>query len=132
MLSECLQKPLYSVCGPPPTCIAVCSDLFEIPTGELGRDAKKLEGQLSTVFRLGSRWNALLLLDEAGVFLEQCTTEDLFRHGLVSVFLRRLEYFRGILVLTTNRVQNFDEAILSRVHIHLKYDGLSVDARKKV
>jgi SpoVK/Ycf46/Vps4 family AAA+-type ATPase len=98
----------------------------------LGTDAKKLEDQLSIIFQFGSRWNALLLLDEADVFLEQRTTENLIRHGLVSVFLRRLEYFRGILVLTTNRVENFDEAILSRIHIQLKYGELNADARRKV
>ena len=30
------------------------------------------------------------------------------------VFLREIEYYRGILFLTTNRVGGFDEAIMSR------------------
>ena len=40
------------------------------------------------------------------------------------VFLRVLEYYSGILILTTNRVGAFDEAIKSRVHCALYYPTL--------
>ena len=33
-----------------------------------------------------------------------------------SVLLREVEYFKGVLIMTTNRVQAFDPAILSRIH----------------
>jgi hypothetical protein len=48
------------------------------------------------------------------------------------VFLRKLEYYEGILFLTTNRVAQFDEAILSRIHILLRYEGLNRVARRQV
>lgn len=67
-----------------------------------------------------------------GVFLEQRTTETSLRYGLVSVFLHRLEYLREILILTTNRVESLDKAILSRIHVQLKYGELKADARSKV
>jgi SpoVK/Ycf46/Vps4 family AAA+-type ATPase len=73
--------------------------------------------------------NAILLLDEADVFLEQRSPDNLTRNGLVSVFLRKLEYYEGILFLTTNRVSQFDEAILSRIHLMLRYDNLIQAAR---
>lgn len=41
-----------------------------------------------------------------------------------AVFLRVLEYYSGILILTTNRVGSFDEAIKSRVHCALYYPPL--------
>ena len=50
-----------------------------------------------------ARWEAVLLLDEADVFLEARSTHDLERNKLVSIFLRVLEYYEGILFLTTNR-----------------------------
>ena len=50
----------------------------------------------------------------------------------MSVFLRQLEQYDGILFLTTNRLQAFDGAILSRIHASLKYDELKKDARKAV
>ena len=45
----------------------------------------------------------MLLLDEADVYLERRSINDLMRNSLVSIFLRLLEYFQGILFLTTNR-----------------------------
>jgi SpoVK/Ycf46/Vps4 family AAA+-type ATPase len=92
-------------------------------------EAAKLEGQLSRIFKTASHWNAILLLDEADVFLEQRSPDNLTRNGLVSVFLRKLEYYEGILFLTTNRVSQFDEAILSRIHLMLRYDNLIRAAR---
>jgi len=68
--------------------------------------------------------------DEADVFLESrgrglgSSTE---RNALVSVFLRVLEYYQGILILTTNQIAHFDVAIRSRIHIAIKYDALDHD-----
>ena len=46
--------------------------------------------------------------------------------------LRHVEYYRGILFLTTNRVKTFDEAFLSRIHVALHFQELSADARVQV
>jgi hypothetical protein len=48
------------------------------------------------------------------------------------VFLRSLEYFRGILFLTTNRVGSFDDAFISRIHVALHYKRLNDDYRAKI
>jgi hypothetical protein len=48
------------------------------------------------------------------------------------VFLRALDYFQGILFLTTNRVGHFDEAFMSRIHLSLGYEPLSNNAREKI
>jgi SpoVK/Ycf46/Vps4 family AAA+-type ATPase len=98
----------------------------------LGNTAEELEFQLSQIFRIASHWKAILLLDEADVFLEQRSSTDVFRNGLVSVFLRKLEYYDGILFLTTNRVSQFDGAILSRINLIVKYDDLSKAAGRKI
>lgn len=45
----------------------------------------------------------MVLLDESDVFLEEREKTDLQRNALVSVFLRVLEYYEGILILTSNR-----------------------------
>lgn len=71
---------------------------------------------------MAKRWGAVLLLDEADVYLEQRTSHDLKRNCLVAAFLRCLEYFQGLLFLTTNRVGNFDDAMISRIHIVLHYE----------
>jgi hypothetical protein len=44
----------------------------------------------------------VLLLDEADVFMQSRDSKSLERNKLVAIFLRLLEYFEGILFLTTN------------------------------
>ena len=48
------------------------------------------------------------------------------------VFLRTLEYYQGIIFLTTNRITTFDLAFKSRVHLALKYPALDHSARKEL
>ncbi|CRK09956.1 hypothetical protein BN1723_009104 [Verticillium longisporum] len=114
-VAEIAEKPLYRV-----TC------------GDIGTDAKEVEDYLQTVLHLGKIWDCVLLLDEADVFLEERTMADLQRNSLVTVFLRVLEYYEGILMLTSNRVGTFDEAFKSRIQVAIHYDNLSKKARKAI
>ena len=93
---------------------------------------EKLEAQLPLIFQRADKWNAVLLLDEADVFLEQRSLHDVHRNALVSVFLRELEYYQGIMFLTTNRVSQIDDAIASRIHLPLKYKSLGLGARRGI
>lgn len=54
------------------------------------------------------------------------------QHLPATVFLRALDYFQGILFLTTNRVGSFDEAIMSRIHVQIGYDPLDEDSRRQI
>jgi hypothetical protein len=64
------------------------------------------------------------------VFLQERSRLSLNRNRLVAVFLRKVEFFEGVLFLTTNLLNNFDAAILNRIHLKLKYDDLDKSARK--
>ncbi|KAL8423875.1 hypothetical protein RB596_003913 [Gaeumannomyces avenae] len=101
--------------------------LFQMTCGDLGTSAPEVEKALESHFSLANRWGCVLLLDEADVFLAARQKEDFVRNGLVSVFLRVLEYYAGILFLTTNRVGDFDEAFASRIHISLYYPHLTLE-----
>jgi hypothetical protein len=79
--------------------------LYMVSAGELGTDPRTLEQELQKILDVAHAWGAVLLLDEADVFLEKRTIQDIHRNALVSIFLRLLEYFQGILFLTTNRVE---------------------------
>lgn len=114
-VAEIAKKPLYPV-----TC------------GDMGTKPEVVEKYLESVFHLGKTWDCVVLLDEAEVFLEQRTLNDLKRNALVSVFLRTLEYYEGILILTTNRVGTFDEAFKSRIQLALQYDNLNEQQRKQI
>ncbi|PGH23026.1 hypothetical protein AJ80_02941 [Polytolypa hystricis UAMH7299] len=98
--------------------------LFVISCGDVGLTPEQVEKHLNEVFRLAHLWDCVLLLDEADVFLAARNNHDLKRNALVSVFLRVLEYYSGILFLTTNRVGTLDEAFKSRIHITLYYPAL--------
>ena len=87
--------------------------LYTIGAGELGVSAGEVEIKLIPILELARTWNAVLLLDEADVFLQCRDHVDLSRNAVISVFLRQLEYFQGILILTTNRIAEFDPAFES-------------------
>lgn len=84
------------------------------------------------MFHLGKIWDYVVLLDEADVFLEQRTLNDLSRNALVSVFLPALEYYDGILVLTSNREGTFDEAFKLRIQLALHYEALNLAQRHQI
>ncbi|KAL8398473.1 hypothetical protein RB596_005847 [Gaeumannomyces avenae] len=98
--------------------------LFPITCGDIGYEPEKVEANLKKLFRLAHKWGCVMLIDEADVFLAERDKADVKRNGLVSVFLRVLEYYSGILFLTTNRVGAFDEASRSRIHLSLYYPRL--------
>lgn len=79
--------------GPPgvgKTLTAECiADLYERPlysvtSGDLGVDPETVEERLRDIFDYAVTWNAVLLLDEADVFLAERNLENLERNALVS------------------------------------------------
>jgi len=103
--------------------------LYIAGASELSTDAASLESRLRDIVDLATKWDAVLLIDEADVFLEQRSLHEIARNSLVSVALRVLEYHRGVLFLTTNRIQTFDSAFLSRFSIAIKYPELDEPGR---
>ncbi|KAI0697369.1 P-loop containing nucleoside triphosphate hydrolase protein [Cytidiella melzeri] len=106
--------------------------LYVIGAGDLGTTASKIDASLNSVLKISATWGAVVLIDEADVFLEERALHHIERNAMVAVFLRHLEYFRGILFLTTNRVRVFDEAFQSRIHVSLLYHDLNAESRRKI
>lgn len=109
--------------------------LFSCTMSELNKynSAWYFEYRLSEVLELATTWNAVVLLDEADVFLEarrDDSPDAAERNALVAVFLKHLEYFGGIVFLTTNRIHVFDLAMKSRVHLALGYDAPNEESRR--
>ncbi|GAB7360033.1 hypothetical protein MBLNU230_g7556t1 [Neophaeotheca triangularis] len=129
------------LCGPPGTGKTLTAEsvseemnvpLYMMSAGDLGLDPRSVESKLQGVLEICTRWNAILLIDEADVFLTARSLRELERNKLVSIFLRVLEYYEGIMFLTTNRVETFDAAFQSRIHISLEYPELSAESRRTV
>lgn len=106
--------------------------LYVVSVGELGTNPQSLETELSRILEIADRWNAVLLLDESDIFLEQRTDHDLVRNAMVGIFLRQLEYFNGVMFLTTNRVKNFDKAFHSRISLAMNFPAMDNDTRKQI
>ena len=76
---------------------------------------------MADTLKKAQRWGAILTLDEADVFVRE-RGEDINQNAIVGIFLRILEYFKGVLIMTSNRATVIDDAILSRATAHIRYD----------
>lgn len=55
-----------------------------ISCSDIGTDPKEVEGNLIRIFKDARRWDVVLLIDEADVFMERRSTADLNRNSLVA------------------------------------------------
>lgn len=124
-VAEYTNRPLFALtCGK--LIWNVSSDQILTMKGDIGDTARDVEKNLTESFQLAHRWGCVMLLDEADVFLQSRSRDpNLSRNAVVSVFLGMLEYYSGILFLTTNKIGTFVEAFKSRIHVALYYEELS-------
>jgi len=95
--------------------------LYRVHSGQLGTTAASVGATLSGILQRAVRWDSILLLDEADVYIRR-RDNDLEHNAIVAEFLRTLEYFSGLLFMTTNRVDDVDDAILSRCIAKIQYE----------
>ncbi|KAF5674946.1 AAA family ATPase [Fusarium heterosporum] len=129
------------LCGPPGTGKTLTAEsvsenlkrpLYRVDASDLGNDSKKLETRLKTALTRCAHWDAILLLDEADVFLETRSSSNFVQNEMTSIFLRVLEYYKGVMILTTNRYPAIDPAFESRIDITLVFQDLDPESRAKV
>ncbi|KAL7935703.1 P-loop containing nucleoside triphosphate hydrolase protein [Trichoderma chlorosporum] len=106
--------------------------LVSLSIGEMVWNESNLQSKLETEFKRAKNWDAVLLLDEADVVLEARSFEDVRRNGIVSIFLRQLEYFQGILFLTTNRISTMDVAFQSRIQVGIGFQEMTPTVRAQI
>lgn len=102
--SEVMKKPLYCV-----------------QSSQLGISVDEIEKNLNKILYRAEKWDAVLLIDEADSYIYK-RGNDILQNCIVGTFLRLMEYYNGILFLTSNRPDTIDDAIISRVTLHIKYD----------
>lgn len=106
--------------------------LFVLSAVELGGQSNELEQNLRNALEICKMWNAILLIDEAEVYLEARSVGQLERNAMVSTFLRILEYHQQVVFLTTNHVTRLDTAFKSRVSVAIKYPDLDQSAKEEI
>ncbi|KAH8777124.1 P-loop containing nucleoside triphosphate hydrolase protein [Hyaloscypha sp. PMI_1271] len=107
------------------------SPLYYVDARDLGSVAD-MDVNLRKVMADAAEWNALLLIDEADIYLQERSSISLERNEIVSIFLRRLEYFKGTMFLTTNLWETIDPAIESRIQAHLQFPRLLHVSRTQI
>lgn len=105
--------------------------LYRVHSGQLGLNVAEMEKALKDTLTRAQRWGAIMLIDEADVYIKR-RDDNIAANAVVGVFLRVLEYFNGLLFLTTNRVDDIDEAIVSRCIAMIKYHPPNHDDRRKI
>lgn len=107
--------------------------LYCIGSGDLGTSPDLIDNNLKKIFDMVEKWGGMVLIDEADVFMSRRTDYNIDYNACVSVFLRLIENYTGILFLTTNKEHvKIDNAFDSRIHIRLHYHELDADGRGKV
>lgn len=105
--------------------------LYRVHSGQLGLSVAALEAALKEALTRAQRWGAVMLIDEADVYIRK-RSDDIAANAVVGVFLRVLEYFNGLLFLTTNRIDDIDEAVLSRCIALIRYHAPDQAARERI
>lgn len=105
--------------------------LYVVQSSQLGVSINDLEEKLKKVLQRAVKWKAILLIDEADVYIHE-RGDDLVQNAVVGVFLRVLEYYRGILFMTSNRGTIVDDAIMSRCTAHIRYPMPSAEDLIKI
>jgi AAA+ superfamily predicted ATPase len=105
--------------------------LYVVQCSQLGIDIDTIEKNLKKVLDRASRWGSILLIDEADVYIRDRGT-DIVHNAIVGVFLRLIEYYNGVLFMTSNRGDIIDDAIISRATAWIRYEIPQPDLLKKI
>jgi len=105
--------------------------LYRVHSGQLGLNVASMETALKDALTRAQRWGAVMLIDEADVYIKR-RDDNITMNAVVGVFLRVLEYFNGLLFLTTNRIDDIDEAIVSRCIALIRYHAPDEAARQRI
>ena len=137
----------FNFAGPPGTGKTICAEAIahalgrrllivryaEVESMWMGETAKNI----SAVFRLARKEDAVLLFDEADAIASRRSTS--VDHGfireanaVINVLLQELERFAGVVIFATNLAANFDPAFERRIRTHILFEMPGVEEREQI
>lgn len=120
ILASELDLPMYRI------------DLSQVVNKYIGETEKNLK----RIFDAADTSDALLLFDEAdsifGKRLEARDAHDRYANLEISYLLERMERFKGLAVLATNRKKDLDDAFLRRLRYVIDFPLPGVDQRRRI
>lgn len=94
--------------------------LYVVHAGVLGTTAAEIAKNLREVLDRAQRWQCILLIDEADVYVAE-RADNIDLNAIVAEFLMVLETYTSLMFLTTNRPKNIDDAVISRCAAIIDY-----------
>jgi hypothetical protein len=112
-------------------------DLFRIDLSQvISKYIGETEKNLSRVFDAAEQGAAVLLFDEADALFGKRTevkdSHDRYANIEVSYLLQRMESYRGIAILTTNRKSSLDQAFLRRIRFAIEFPFPEASQRAEI
>ena len=108
-------------------------DYAEIESKYVGETAKNIKRLFQTAEEMG----AIIVFDEADALLSKRVTDmrsssDVSVNQTRSVLLNILNEYSGVVIFTTNFIQNFDPAFLRRIRYQIKFHLPNESLRKQL
>ena len=137
----------FNFAGPPGTGKTICAEAIANALGRklLVVQYEEMESvwmgetpkNVAAVFRMASEENAVLLFDEADAIATRrsSSVEHAFlreSNTVVSVLLKELETFNGVVIFATNLASNFDPAFERRIRTHVLFEMPGPDEREQI
>lgn len=125
-LGNALKRPILSL---------DCSKILSMYVGESEKNVRKIFDTFENITRELHK-DAILLLDEADQFLgkrgEAGSSADKMYNQMQNIFLEQIERFDGILIATTNLLDNIDAAFSRRFNYKIEFAKPDFEARVKI
>lgn len=91
------------------------------------------EKNIADAFETAKNQNMVLVLDEVDTFLfARGEGQRSWEHSLVNEMLTQIENFDGLMVVSTNLMDNLDPAALRRFDLKLNFDYLQLNQRQQL
>ena len=113
-----------------------CSKILSMYVGESEKNVRKI---FDTFYELSEKTKSepILLLNEADQFLGARSSgvisgADQMHNQMQNIFLEQIENFRGVLIATTNLLENIDKAFSRRFNYKIEFKKPLQDQRKEL
>jgi SpoVK/Ycf46/Vps4 family AAA+-type ATPase len=113
-----------------------CSKILSMYVGESEKNVRKI---FDTFYELSekTKTDPILLLNEADQFLGarssgNITGSDQMHNQMQNIFLEQIENFRGMLIATTNLLENIDKAFSRRFNYKIEFKKPNRAQREKL
>ena len=126
-LAKSLKRPILSF---------DCSKILSMYVGESEKNVRKIFDDFKILSKK-AKVDPILLLNEADQFLGSRTegagsSADKMHNQMQNIFLEQIEKFEGILIATTNLLDNIDKAFSRRFNYKIEFKKPNRKARKRL